>query len=182
MSPLGWIHLIFAFVAMGSGAVVLLRPKGTRWHRTWGHLFVTSMIGLNGTALAIYDLLGHFGPFHVFALISLGSVLVGMACVLFRWPKGSWIEHHAGWMAGAYMGLMAAFVAETSTRLIMPALAPYLEGAGWAVFWSVVAVASLSTIGVGVWLIRTRMEEAVENTPAAMRREREELKAASGAG
>lgn len=176
--PLGAIHLISAFVTLAAGGWVLLIPKGTRWHRTLGHLYVASMIVLNATALGIYRLTGSFGPFHVFALIAFGTLIMAMATVLMRRPRKSWIEAHAGWMAGSYMGLAAAFVAETSTRLLMPWVAARYEGSTvWILFWSAVAVATAITIGAGVWLIRTRMEAAVAATPDAMRRERDHLRA-----
>ncbi len=178
MSELGLIHLISAFVALGAGAWVFLIPKGTRWHRTLGHLYVGAMIVLNATALGIYRLMGRFGPFHVFALIALGTLGLAMWTVLWRRPRGRWIEAHAGWMAGSYMGLMAAFVAETSTRVLMPYLTERLEpAAAWTSFWAVVTIASVATIGGGVWMIRTRMDAAIASTPEALRRERAALRA-----
>lgn len=169
----GHMHLIAAFVALGAGAWVFLIAKGTRWHRTLGHVYVAAMIVLNATALAIYRLTGGFGPFHVFALVALATLAMAMGTVLLRRPRGRWIEAHAGWMAGSYMGLAAAFVAETSTRLLMPIVAARAEtGTAWIVFWTVVAVATALTMGVGVRLIRTRMDAAVRGTPDAMRRER----------
>lgn len=184
---LGHMHLISAFVALAAGGWVLLIPKGTRWHRTLGHLYVAAMIVLNATALGIYRLTGSFGPFHVFALIAFGTLAMAMGTVLLRRPRKAWIEAHAGWMAGSYMGLAAAFVAETSTRLLMPWAAARFEGTTvWVFFWSAVAVATAVTIGTGVWLIRTRMEAAVAATPEAMRRERArlqaEMEAAAGTG
>lgn len=177
-STLGVVHLVFAFVAIAAGAGVLFMAKGTRWHRTVGHLYVTSMVGLNVSALAIYDLTGSFGPFHVFALVALLVVGIGMWTVLARRPRRRWIDAHARWMASSYMGLMAAFVAESATRFVMPRVEPHLDGpALWGAFWTAVAVASGATIAVGLWLIRTRMDAAVASTPAAMRREREELRA-----
>lgn len=172
----GHMHLISAFVALATGAWVFLIPKGTRWHRTLGHLYLSAMIILNVTALAIYRLTGGFGPFHIFALIALITMVLAMGTVLLRRPKGRWIEAHAGWMAGSYMGLTAAFVAETSTRLIMPMVAARYDGGSvWIAFWSVVVLATALTIAGGKWLIATRMEAAVARTPASMRRERAEL-------
>ncbi len=179
---LGHMHLISAFVALAAGGWVFLIAKGTRWHRTLGHLYVAAMIVVNATALGIYRLTGAFGPFHFFALVAFATLLVAMGTVLLRRPRKTWIEAHAGWMAGSYMGLAAAFVAETSTRLLMPWVATQAQGTTlWVVFWSAVAVASTATIGTGVWLIRTRMEAAVAATPDAMRRERAQLQAATEA-
>jgi uncharacterized membrane protein len=78
MSALGWFHTATALVALASGAAVLLRRKGTLWHRRIGWTYVVSMILLNVTALMIYRLFGHFGPSHIAALVSLVTVLGGI--------------------------------------------------------------------------------------------------------
>ena len=64
------VHMTFSLIAIGAGAVVLTNSKGTRWHRTFGHIYATSMVGLIVTAFLIYDLTGNFGPFHVAAAVS----------------------------------------------------------------------------------------------------------------
>lgn len=173
----GHIHLIAAFAALLTGGWVLLIPKGTRWHRTLGHLYLTSMIVVNATALAIYRLTGSFGPFHFFALVGFVALALAMGTVLLRRPRGRWIEAHGSWMAGSYMGLAAAFIAETSTRLLLPIVAERTEGGSiWIAFWTLVAAATALSIGAGVWLMRTRMEAAVRKTPQAMRAERDRLR------
>ena len=86
MSTLGWIHTIFGIVALLAGTVVLFLRKGTRWHRTFGHLYLTNMIALNVSALFIYNLYGRFGPFHWMALGSLLSLAAGMVPVFTRRP------------------------------------------------------------------------------------------------
>ena len=55
------VHMTFSLIAIGAGAVVLTNSKGTRWHRTFGHIYATSMVGLIVTAFSIYDLTGNFG-------------------------------------------------------------------------------------------------------------------------
>ena len=62
------VHMTFSLI--GAGAVVLTNSKGTRWHRTFGHVYATSMVGLIVTAFSIYNLTGNFGPFHVAAAVS----------------------------------------------------------------------------------------------------------------
>jgi uncharacterized membrane protein len=44
---MGVAHTIFALTAMPSGASVLLRRKGTLWHKRLGHLYASCMAGLN---------------------------------------------------------------------------------------------------------------------------------------
>lgn len=173
MTPTGAIHLVFSLLAVGLGATVLLLPKGTRWHRTWGQGYAWSMVGVVATSFAMYNLTGRVTPFHFAALISGASIVGGMWTVLGRRPKKHWIAAHARWMAWSYVGLVAALVAETSTRLVMPALAATLErSAMWPMFWTVVTLASLGVFGAGAWLIRARLAAAVSGVPESMRSDR----------
>ncbi len=94
MSTLGWIHTVFGITALLAGSAVVVLRKGTRWHRTLGHMYLTSMIGLNVTALFIYRLFGHFGPFHWLAASSLLTLMAGLIPVFTRRPKGLWLERH----------------------------------------------------------------------------------------
>ena len=181
MSPLGMVHLVFSLVAIAAGGVVVLLRKGTRWHRTLGHLYATSMGGVIATALAIYDLTGRFGPFHVAALVGGFTIAGGMWTVLARRPRKHWIEAHAIWMSWSYIGLMAAFAAETLTRFLMPRAATFLETRQlWGAFWGSVGSASFLVAGIGWWLVKTRLPGAVERTPHAMRLERDRLRELEG--
>jgi uncharacterized membrane protein len=63
MSKTGIAHMIFALAAMLSGASVLLRRKGTLWHKRLGYLYAACMVGLNVTALMIFRLFGRPGPY-----------------------------------------------------------------------------------------------------------------------
>ncbi len=178
MSEVGWVHFVFCMVAIGAGAVVLLLGKGTRWHRTWGHLYAMSMLGALVSALLMYQRNGRFGPFHFAALVGGVTLAGGLYSVLRRRPKKQWMEAHAIWMSWSYIGLMAALVAETATRLVMPALRPYFEtnAQAWTGFWVSVGVASFAVCGAGWWLVKTRVPGAVASTPEAMRHERNALR------
>lgn len=135
------IHTAAAVVALGGGAATLLRRKGTRSHRFLGHMYLWSMVTLNGTAFMLYGLLGRFGPFHVLALISLSTLVAGAAPAVARWPRGRWLEHHARFMAWSYAGLCAAAAAELAVRV--PRV-PFAAG---------VFVATASVIGASAFLI-----------------------------
>ena len=78
MDWLGQAHFYTAILAIASGAVVVFRRKGTRFHRWCGRTYLGSMLTLNISALSIYDLWGHFGPFHAAAIFSLFTVLMGV--------------------------------------------------------------------------------------------------------
>ena len=144
MSALGWFHTATALVALASGAAVLLRHKGTRWHRRIGWTYVVSMILLNVTALMIYRLFGHFGPFHVAAVVSLVTVLGGIVTAVRRRPPHKWVEAHYYWMTYSYLGLVAAAFAEVATRV---------PGAR---FWWAVLVVTFVIFWIGARWIRRR--------------------------
>lgn len=159
MISIGWIHTIAALTALVSGAAVLLIRKGTRRHRQLGWVYVVSMLLLNGTALLIYRLFGRFGPFHVGAVFSLVTVVAGTAAAVGARrararrnavDRARALERHYQWMTWSYVGLAAAAVSETATR--MPALRPR-PGQGMA-FGVTVAVATLLVVAVGAQLIR----------------------------
>ena len=163
MTSIGSVHLVFSLLAIVFGAVTLLLPKGTRWHRTWGHGYVWCMLGLIVTALVTYDLTGGVTPFHLAAVVALVTVGAGLWVALARRPAGGWVEAHATWMAWSYVGLMAAFVAESLTRFVMPRMAGTLEEASlWGAFWALVAVGSLGAGAGGAWLIRRKLPAAVK--------------------
>jgi uncharacterized membrane protein len=177
MSPLGTVHTVFALLAMAAGAAVCLLPKGTRWHRTLGHVYATAMAGLVVTALFIYRLTGGFGLFHIFALVAAATLAAGLGTVLLRRPRGSWMEAHATWMSWSYVGLLAAFVSESLTRVVMPRVAPLLrEHELWGLFWTLVGVATLVVVLTGRWLIGRYLPRALERAPTAMREERRRLR------
>jgi uncharacterized membrane protein/tetratricopeptide (TPR) repeat protein len=117
MDRLGIAHTALACVALALGAIVVLRRKGDRLHRTTGHLYVASLVATNITALNIYDLFGQVGPFHVAAIVSLATVVAGMIPVVTRRPRARWFETHAYFMSWSYVGLVAAAGAEAAVRL-----------------------------------------------------------------
>lgn len=179
MSPLGALHTVFSFVAVAAGAAVMMIPKGTRWHRTVGHLYVTTMLGVLLTAFTLFGLLGGFSPFHFAAIVGLATLAAGLGTVLMRRPRKNWIGAHAAWMSWSYIGLLAAFVAESLTRFVMPRAQPYLQANEmWSAFWTTVGVSSLLVVAVGSRVLKTRLPGAIERTPQAMRRERMQLEQA----
>ena len=170
MNTLGTVHMIFSLIAIGAGALVLTNTKGTRRHRTFGHIYATSMVGLIVTAFLIYDLTGNFGPFHVAAAVSTVTLASGLYHVLARRPKYNWIEWHAQWMSWSYIGLIAALTAESLTRFVMPRAAPLLEERElWSVFWGIVVVVVLVMCTVGWWLVKTRLPLALETVSGPKR-------------
>ncbi len=175
MSSMGTIHLAVSLLALVLGAVVLRLPKGTRWHRTWGHGYVWGMVGVVATSFALFNLTGSLTLFHGAALVAGVTLVGGMWAALGRRPRKGWIHAHATWMAWSYTGLCAAFVAESMTRFVMPPLAArgVLEGR-WGLFWTLVAIGSFGTFAIGALLIRRHLLASVASTPAAMRADRDD--------
>lgn len=150
--PLGVTHLVFALGAVFFGTVVVLTRKGQRMHRTLGHMYFTSLLATNITALFLYDLTGEFNFFHASALLSLGVVILGMIPIFTRKPKADrrWLFRHAYFMSGSYVGVMAAFVAEIAVR------APGMD------FGLAVGLATVLVSAVGIYLIATRVPRAID--------------------
>jgi uncharacterized membrane protein len=118
ISSLGAAHVTAALAALALGLLVLLLRKGTALHRALGMAYAVSMFGVNGTALMLYRLTGHFGPFHALALVSLAAVGFGVAAPVLRWR--GWRGTHYQTMSYSYVGLLAATAAEGLIRV--PAL------------------------------------------------------------
>lgn len=137
--PMGLVHLLIALLAILVGSLVVLSRKGTKQHRWLGRIYVAAMIGVNLTAFLIYELYGEFGLFHWMALFSLATVLLGWLPARSR--RSGWKVQHAYFMSGSYVGLIAALAAEILTRT------PLLP------FYGAVAVASVSVIAIGIWLM-----------------------------
>src|ERR1043166_546846 len=114
LSTLGAAHYAAALAALALGLVVLVERKGTASHRVIGCGYVAAMILLNVTALGVYRLTGRFGPFHALALVSLATVIAGVAIVWRR--RANWLRRHYYFMAWSYVGLLAAACAEAVTR------------------------------------------------------------------
>ena len=155
MSTLGWIHTIFGMVALVAGTAVIFTKKGTQWHRVVGRIYLGNMLALNITALFIYRLYGRFGPFHWMALASLLTLIAGMVPVLTRRPKGGWLELHASFINGSFVGLVAATAAEITSRI------PGTENH----FGFVVSLTSALVIGIGAMLIQHNLSKSLHRTP-----------------
>ena len=149
----GLVHGLLGFLALLLGLVVILLPKGTRRHRKVGFAYVIAMVALNLTALWIFDLTGRFGPFHVAAIISLVTIIAGWLPAAYRRPR-EWMALHGIFMGWAYVGLVAAFLAEIAVRV---------PGIG---FSSGVTMAFVITVAGGATLIHRRVPEIARRIPA----------------
>jgi uncharacterized membrane protein len=94
------VHVLFAVLAIGVGALIFLLPKGTGFHRTLGWSWVGSMTIVAATSIAmILDFRSGVNMLHVFTavtVVSLWSALTGIR-------RGN-VRQHAGSMTGLYVG------------------------------------------------------------------------------
>ena len=148
-SEIGGVHLFAACAALGLGFIVLMLRKGTNLHRAIGLCYVMAMLTVNGSALMLYHLTGHFEIFHALALVSLAGIVSGVAAAIFRWQN--WIETHYRAMSFSYVGLLAAAAAEAIVRVpvLQVRTAPVAIAIG-------VAIAILATVGGRIAVRRLR--------------------------
>jgi uncharacterized membrane protein len=155
LDPFGLLHTAFGLIALLLGFWVVLQPKGTARHRRIGYAYVAAMLLLNASALAIYDLYGGFGPFHIAALVSLATIGTGLVPVITRRPRAGWLSLHAYFIAWSYVGLVSAFLSEIAVRI---------PGANIAV--GAISATALGVAG-GALLIHRSLPRVVNRTAVA---------------
>ena len=127
-------HIGTAVSALILGLCVLIARKGSRLHKQLGYAYFFNMLGLNISALFIYQLTGHFGPFHGAALASLLTLIAGFIPAYLHLPRGRWLDFHYEFMNWSYVGLIAAGVSEAATRLPSAPFWPAVMASMFAVF------------------------------------------------
>ena len=150
-STLGAAHGAAAIAALAFGLLVLAERKGTNAHRALGSAFVVAMVATNLTALGIYRLTGHFGPFHLLALISLAMLARGVVAAIRR-PPG-WLATHYYCMAWSYLGLVSAAAAEVIAR--SPLMARFVHDSTDGML---VGLACVAAILVGGFFLVPRLQ------------------------
>src|SRR5262245_55058859 len=93
ISLLGWVHTFAALVALGTGALVLMRAKGSDLHRLMGKAYVIAMVVAGVTVFWIYRFDIQFVPFkagpNIFGLFHYETVftLALVALAYFTAPR-----------------------------------------------------------------------------------------------
>jgi uncharacterized membrane protein len=152
---IGAAHVAMGSMALMSGAVLLMLPKGTARHRLVGRVYAAAILAINGTALSMYDLTGRPNAFHVIALVNLGTLAMGMLA-LRRWRRTrdpADLVTHQHRMAMNYVGLWMAFVTEL---LVNPMMGVSRMGDPRG-HWPLMIALNLLLFVAGGWLVRTRL-------------------------
>lgn len=152
-TTIGWVHMIFGLLALASGTAVILARKGTRGHRFWGYFYFFNMLATNATSLVLYELTGTFNFFHASALFSLIVLTIGMIPVFTRRPQAQrgWLQRHAFYMTGSYLGVVLATAAEITSRV-----------PGWDFGVAVAATVIIGSV-IGVALMQRYVPRAIDN-------------------
>ncbi|MBX0290633.1 hypothetical protein K3G63_09305 [Hymenobacter sp. HSC-4F20] len=116
-STWGLVHLLAALASLVLGTTVLLLPKSGPRHRRLGYAYVGSVVVMLVTCFGIYRQFHGFGIFHVAALLSTATLVVGMVPVLRRKPARSWQQLHLSFMYASVLELYVALVAEVLVRV-----------------------------------------------------------------
>jgi uncharacterized membrane protein len=126
-SLLGWAHAVACLCALAVGMTVLVAEKGTSQHRSFGRLYLISMLATNFTALGIYRRGMFYFP-HWFAVAALTAISVGFVCVRLRCPRAYWRNVHLTCMVASYYMLIGGGVNEVFLRVgVLHAMAPDVE-------------------------------------------------------
>lgn len=94
------LHVAAALLGLVVGAVILLLPKGTGFHRMLGWAWVSTMIVVAATSIAmIADFRTGINALHVFTAMTVISLWAGLTGI-----RRGRVRQHAGSMVGLYVG------------------------------------------------------------------------------
>ena len=128
-SPIIFLHLIFAVLAIGIGAIQFICKKGTTLHRRLGYVWVIAMVVICLSSFGIKTIMpsGIFGGFSPIHLLSIW--------VLFQLARGIYfarkheIARHRKCMFNTYVGgllVAGAFTLMPGRFLYKVLLAPWI--------------------------------------------------------
>jgi len=125
--PLGWVHLVASLIALATGFLVLLRPKGTPVHKRRGRVYALTLVATSITALGIYRRGVFFFP-HRLAIAALIVVTVGVLAAHCKVPRRAGLHVHLTCLLTSLYLLVGGGVNEVFLRVdILRQLAPSLN-------------------------------------------------------
>ena len=147
LTMLGTVHAVLASTGILIGLPQLWRPKGGTVHRVLGYAYVAAMLMADGSALVVFQFTGRPNILHAGALINLSCIAAGLWPLLRRSRPMAWADQHRIWMAGSYIGLLAAAATEFTVRTV------HLASTGQV--WAATAAVTLSVWGAGRLVVRS---------------------------
>ena len=97
------IHLLTVIPALPLGAYVIFSKKGDALHMLLGKIWAVLMLVTSIDSFWIREATGHIGPIHIFSVITLVSLPMGIYAI----RKGN-VDGHRRAMRGTFIGLCAA--------------------------------------------------------------------------
>lgn len=97
------LHLLTVIPALPLGAYVIFSKKGDALHRLLGKIWAALMLVTAIDSFWIREVTGHIGPIHIFSVVTLVSLPMGIYAI----RKGN-VEGHRRAMRGTFIGLCAA--------------------------------------------------------------------------
>lgn len=107
------LHVMLGLIAVASGAIAMLSPKGPGRHFNFGTTYFWALFGLFVTmsALAFIRWAEDY-PLFVLGALSFTSAYLGRAAIRMRWPR--W---HLTGMAASYILMLTAFYVDNGKNL-----------------------------------------------------------------
>lgn len=111
VSPAVLVHLVTAIFALGLGAVVLMRPKGTRVHKAMGRLWVALLTVIALSSFWITEIRpGAFSAIHLLSVLTLVSLVYAIISIRrgrVRAHKTAMLATYVAGLVGAGLGALA---------------------------------------------------------------------------
>ena len=148
LSLAGSIHAVLALIAIATGAVQLIRPKGDGPHRAIGYAYVYALLVADGAAMLVFQFTGKLNILHAGVLTNLVCISIGMWPVLTTPRRPGWRLRHYYWMSWSYVGVLAAAATEVAIRGPF-SIRTHLQA------WIVTAVITILVTGSG-WVLIER--------------------------
>lgn len=153
--PVLWVHFIASAIALPIGLHQLIARQGTPRHAGLGRLYIVAMFIALTTALASFRPDTRFPPFHILAIVGLGSLVAG-TLALRRWLRDrapADLRRHKINMAYSWLGLAMAGVSQYISNPRF-GFAPALGQTG---FWTLLALANILMYAIGSWWLFARL-------------------------
>ena len=99
------IHLVTALPALGIGAFMLARPKGTPSHKALGRVWLILIGIVSISSIWIQEIRdgGGYSFIHLLSVWTLFAVTMGFIAI-----RRGQVRRHRSWMIGTFIGLVVA--------------------------------------------------------------------------
>lgn len=156
LSLLLQVHVCAALVAIVTGAIVFMLPKGGKRHRLWAYVYVTAMVVTTGVVIFVPATVLEFGDsgwgfFHLFILVGGISSLIGIFALV-KWNRTrdpAWLRNHQMRFAFSYAGLLMAGFSQLTTNPrfgLVEVMTP-------TTFWITFAVSNMAILGAAMFFV-----------------------------